>query len=179
MAFAHDTNEALRAAVTLVNSAGPPDTLDSTEALSTFLDDFQYTGRRDGDRAELEAVRRSRARLRDLLTADRDHAVVLLNEMLRSARAVPQLRRHSGYDWHIHAVDDDSPLRDRILVETAMAMIDVVRADEMSRLSVCADAECDGLVLDLSRNRSRKFCSTACTNRNAVAAYRARQASGD
>jgi predicted RNA-binding Zn ribbon-like protein len=41
-------------------------------------------------------------------------------------------------------------------------------------LSVCADSDCLGLVLDLTRNRSRRFCSTACANRNAVAAYRAR-----
>ena len=33
-----------------------------------------------------------------------------------------------------------------------------------------------GVVLDLSRNRSRRYCSTACANRNAVAAYRARRA---
>ena len=57
-----------------------------------------------------------------------------------------------------------------------MAMIDVIRADELSRLGICADDTCDGLVLDLSRNRSRRFCCTACGNRNAVAAYRARQA---
>jgi len=55
-----------------------------------------------------------------------------------------------------------------------MAMVDVIRAGELSRLSVCADDGCDGLVLDLSRNRSRRFCSTTCANRNAVAAYRAR-----
>jgi predicted RNA-binding Zn ribbon-like protein len=40
---------------------------------------------------------------------------------------------------------------------------------------VCADERCDGLVLDLSRNRSRRYCSTVCANRNAVAAYRARR----
>ena len=68
--------------------------------------------------------------------------------------------------------------RFRVLVETAMAMVDVIRADEMSRLSVCADESCEGIVLDLSRNRSRRYCSTACTNRNAVAAYRARRAQG-
>ena len=68
-----------------------------------------------------------------------------------------------------------APLATRIAVETAMAMVDVIRADELSRLGVCADADCDGVVLDLSRNRSRRFCSTACGNRNAVAAYRARQ----
>ena len=61
-------------------------------------------------------------------------------------------------------------------LETAMAMVDVVRADETSRFSVCADDDCEGVVLDLSRNRSRKFCSVACGNRNAVAAYRARHA---
>jgi predicted RNA-binding Zn ribbon-like protein len=43
---------------------------------------------------------------------------------------------------------------------------------------VCADDDCEGLVLDLSRNRSKRFCSLACGNRNAVAAYRARQAAG-
>jgi predicted RNA-binding Zn ribbon-like protein len=57
-----------------------------------------------------------------------------------------------------------------------MAMIDVIRADEMSRLGICADPDCGGVVVDLSRNRSKRFCSVTCGNRNAVAAYRARQA---
>jgi predicted RNA-binding Zn ribbon-like protein len=42
-------------------------------------------------------------------------------------------------------------------------------------LSLCAESSCTGIVLDLSRNRSRRFCSTACGNRVAVAAYRARK----
>jgi predicted RNA-binding Zn ribbon-like protein len=78
----------------------------------------------------------------------------------------------------VHAVSVDASLVTRITVETAMAMVDVIRSDEMSRLGVCADDDCEGLVLDLSRNRSRRFCSTTCGNRNAVAAYRARQAGG-
>jgi predicted RNA-binding Zn ribbon-like protein len=57
-----------------------------------------------------------------------------------------------------------------------MAMVDVIRSDEMSRLGVCADESCEGLVLDLSRNRSRRYCSIACGNRNSVAAFRARRA---
>ena len=71
--------------------------------------------------------------------------------------------------------EQDQALEVRILVETAIAMIDVIRADELSRLSVCADDDCESVVLDLSRNRSKRFCSTTCGNRNAVAAYRARQ----
>ena len=96
--------------------------------------------------------------------------------MLAEAGAVPQLVRHDDEDWHLHAIDPHAPLATRIAVETAMAMVDVIRADEMSRLGVCADDDCDGVVLDLSRNRSKRFCSTACGNRNAVAAYRARRA---
>jgi predicted RNA-binding Zn ribbon-like protein len=112
--------------------------------------------------------------LRRLLTAERDDAAELVNTLLADAHAVPQLRRHDGLDWHIHAVPADAPLDRRIAVEAAMAMVDVIRADELSRLSLCADDRCEGLVLDLSRNRSRRFCSRACANRNAVAAYRAR-----
>lgn len=177
MLFTHDTEVSLQAAVALVNSAEPPDTLTSVDELDEWYAAFSYTGRRDGDRAELDAVRALRPVLRELLTSDRDSAVELVNAMLADAGALPQLVRHEPFDWHLHAVPVDAPLVTRITVETAMAMIDVVRADEFSRLGVCADDGCGGLVLDLSRNRSRRYCSVACGNRNAVAAYRARQGS--
>jgi predicted RNA-binding Zn ribbon-like protein len=175
MVFAHDTEVSLQAAVTLANSALAPDTLRTIEDLDAFYREYEYTGRRDHSSAELDAVRSMRPRLRELLTASRERAVEIVNEMLSDAQAVPQLVRHGQWDWHVHAVDPGSPLPSRLCVETAMAMIDVIRTDEMSRLGVCADDDCDGVVLDLSRNRSRRFCSTTCGNRNAVAAYRARQ----
>ena len=161
-------------AVALVNSAEEPDTLTTVEQLDAWYAEHGFTGRHDGDEAELEALRALRPVLRELLTADRDRAAELVNALLAEAQALPQLRRHDGLDWHIHAVPADAPLDRRVAVEAAMAMIDVIRADELSRLSVCADDRCEGLVLDLSRNRSRRFCSTTCANRNAVAAYRAR-----
>ena len=175
MVFAHDTEVALQAAVKIADSALEPDTLTTVADLDRIWDGFGYTGRHDRTQAELDAVRAVRPRLRALLTADRDEAVALVNQTLSEARAVPQLVRHGDVDWHIHGVDGQAPLATRILVETAMAMIDVIRADEMSRLSVCADDTCGGVVLDLSRNRSKRFCSPTCGNRNAVAAYRARQ----
>jgi predicted RNA-binding Zn ribbon-like protein len=175
--FTHDTEAALVAAVELANSELPPDTMTTVEALDRFFVTHVYTGSHQHSEAELDAVRALRASLRALFTSDRDDAVGIVNRMLAEARAVPQLVRHGDVDWHIHAVGPDAPLDTRILVETAMAMIDVIRADEMSRFAVCADADCEGVVLDLSRNRSRRFCSTPCGNRNAVAAYRARKAS--
>ena len=174
MLFAHDTIASLRAAVDLVNTGEEPDTLTTVADLDAWYDKHGYTGRHDGDAAELATLRALRPVLRELLTTHRDRAAELVNAMLADAGALPQLRRHDGLDWHIHAVPPDAPLARRIVVESAMAMVDVIRADELSRLSVCADERCDGLVLDLSRNRSRRFCSTTCANRNAVAAYRAR-----
>jgi predicted RNA-binding Zn ribbon-like protein len=160
--------------VALVNSGSAPDTLTSVAELDAFVKCYQYTGRHERTRAELEAVRVLRPRLRHLLTADRDRAAEIANALLREHGAVPQLVRHPAQDWHVHATSPDDPLAARIAVESAMAMVDVIRADEMSRLAVCADADCEAIVLDLSRNRSRRYCSTLCGNRNAVAAYRAR-----
>ena len=174
MPFAYDTVAGLRAAVDLVNTGEEPDTLTTVGQLDAWYTEHGYTGRRDGDEAELAALRALRPVLRELLTAGRDQAADLVNAMLADADALPQLQRHDGLDWHIHAVPADASLDRRVVVESAMAMVDVIRADELSRLSLCADARCGGLVLDLSRNRSRRFCSTTCANRNAVAAYRAR-----
>ena len=175
MVLAHDTEASLLAAVELVNTGEDPDTLLTIDQVDAWYARHRYTGRRDRTEAELADLRAIRPVLRELLTADRDTAAEMVNRMLADARAMPRLVRHDDIDWHIHAVSPDEPLVRRVLVESAMAMADVVRGDEMSRLAVCADDTCAGIVLDLTRNRSRRFCSTACANRVAVAAYRARR----
>lgn len=176
MNLGHDTALSLQAAVALVNSAETPDTLTTVRDADTWYAEHRYTGRRDADAAELAELRALRPALRRLLTADRDDAAELVNVMLAEAHALPRLVRHDEEDWHFHAAPSDAPLVVRVAVETAMAMSDLIRADEVSRLSVCTDQGCEGIVLDLTRNRSRRYCSTTCANRNAVAAYRARLA---
>jgi predicted RNA-binding Zn ribbon-like protein len=57
-----------------------------------------------------------------------------------------------------------------------MAFVDVIRMGELSRLRTCAADDCDDVLVDLSKNRSRRFCENGCGNRVAVAAYRARRA---
>jgi predicted RNA-binding Zn ribbon-like protein len=61
-------------------------------------------------------------------------------------------------------------------VEAAMAFVDLVRSKELSRLRTCASPDCGNVLVDLSKNRSRRFCESGCGNRAAVAAYRARLA---
>jgi predicted RNA-binding Zn ribbon-like protein len=56
-----------------------------------------------------------------------------------------------------------------------MAFIDVVRQKELDRLRVCDAPDCADVLVDLSKNRSRRYCSTTCQNRTNVAAFRARR----
>ena len=177
MVFAHDTIEGLESAAFLANSELEPDTLTDFEHLETFFDDFGYSDPRPRP-SDLEPVRAIRTQIRALFKSSRDQAVPLVNTILAHQQALPQLVRHGDQDWHIHAKPDDSPFAERILVETAMAMVEVIRADEFQRFGECEMHDCDGIVLDLSRNRSRKYCSVTCTNRAAQMAYRARQAEG-
>ena len=58
----------------------------------------------------------------------------------------------------------------------AMALADLIRAGELRRLKTCAAPDCEAVLIDLSRNRSRMFCDTGnCGNRQHVAAYRERR----
>ena len=180
MLFAHDTELALRGAAALVNTAAtlPTDTDDlaTVADLDAFVRDWEWTGAHTGEPAELDTVRELRPRLRQLWTTDTDGAVTLVNELLAEAGALPQLVRHGEWSWHLHATPPEAPLATRMAVEAAMAMVDVIRADELARLRVCAADDCADVVVDLSKNRSKRFCDGGCGNRANVAAYRARRA---
>lgn len=181
MQLAPDTTEALEFAVALVNtdpraSRTGADELDSPGALGALLAAHRYSGRIDADEAELADVLATRERLRRAWTLERDAAAVEVNGMLRDAGALPFLARHDGIDWHLHATDSDAPLAERIRVEVALALVDVIRTDATSRLRVCAAAHCEGVLVDLSRNGSKRFCSVRCSNRVNMIAYRERAA---
>ncbi|WP_082509699.1 CGNR zinc finger domain-containing protein [Microbacterium sp. Leaf179] len=182
MIFIRDTELVLRAAVELVNTlpqtdTSGADTLTDVSDLEAFIERHGYTGSRTRDAGELAAVRGIRGRLLPLWSVDRDAAVPLVNAMLADGRALPQLVRHDGLDWHIHASDPADPLATRILVETALAFVDVIRADEYGRVRVCDADDCDGVYVDFSKNGSKRYCDAGnCGNRMNVNAYRKRKA---
>lgn len=179
MIFTHDTEVALAAATALVNTGrGDTDELPDPAALDRFAHAWQWSGARTRDQAELDAVRRLRPRLEKLWLIGEDEAADLVNTLLRESNALPQLVKHDAWDYHVHATPSGAPFADRMSVEAAMAFADVIRAKELDRLHLCAAGDCTKVHIDLSRNRSRRFCSTACANRTNVAAYRTRQARG-
>ncbi|EFV12013.1 CGNR zinc finger domain-containing protein [Segniliparus rugosus] len=179
--FSQDVIATLLALAPLVNSElGGADVLASQSALRGYLDEHGWTGRRDGDEAELAAMRALRARIRVLWELlDQEEALVAeVNSLLAANRANPWLTRHPEAPyWHLHFNQTDDPLAERIGADVAMTFAELIRADELSRLKRCAAPDCDAVLIDLSRNRSRMFCDIGnCGNRIHVAAYRARKA---
>ena len=112
---------------------------------------------------------------------DEERLVGQVNALLSDTRAAPWLTRHPEMpEWHLHLASNHDPLAQRMGAEMAMALADLIRAGELRRLKICAAPDCEAVLLDLSRNRSRIFCDTGnCGNRQHVAAYRERRAHGN
>ena len=177
MPFAHDTEHALIEVAALINTAGPDyERLPDIAALDAFCKTWGWTGKRDRDDAELLAVRALRPQLRELWEVDEDRVVEIVNQMLRDGQALPQLVKHDGWDYHLHATCSDAPLATRMAVDAAMAIFEVVRTKELGRLRICEFPGCSDVLVDLSKNRSKRYCEGGCGNRAAVNAYRARKA---
>ena len=175
--FAHDAEVSLNAAAALVNTGrGGREDLPDQDALDGFIAHWRWTGDRGRDQAELDGVHELRSRLARVWEMTKDEAAEFVNAELRRGSALPQLVRHDGWDYHLHATPPEAPLASRMAVDAAMAFADVIRSDQMGRLRVCAADDCDDVLVDLSKNRSRRFCSLTCANRVNVAAYRHRRA---
>jgi len=180
MLFSHDTELTLRAACVLVNSDRVEgEQLGQMAALDAYLDGFGWTGRRDHDAAELASIHLLRERLATIWEAadDEIRAVGQVNALLSDTEAAPWLTRHPEQpEWHLHLASVHDPLWQRMGAEMAMALADIIRTGELRRLKICAAPDCEAVLVDLSRNRSGKFCDTGnCGNRQHVAAYRERR----
>jgi predicted RNA-binding Zn ribbon-like protein len=179
--FTPDTEDALAFLVALGNthpsaSRSGADELSTPAELTALLDEHGYSGRFDRDVPELASAVRVREELRALWSLPRDDQVGEINRWLREVNALPFLVRHDRFDWHLHATGPDAPLADRMRAEGALALAEVTRAHENSRLRVCAAEDCTGLLVDQSRNGSKRFCSVRCGNRVNQQGFRERMA---
>jgi predicted RNA-binding Zn ribbon-like protein len=176
MLFAHDTTTALVLAADLVNS----DDLADVAALEAFLDKHLVEPRPAVRPASLAAVLALRPRLRAVWQAkETEDLAELINGLLRDSGARPWLTDHGGgWGWHLHVTGHEAALVDRIAAQAGFAFADLVRLRETDRLRRCEAPDCDAVFVDLSKNRSRRYCDTGnCGNRQHVAAYRERRAS--
>jgi predicted RNA-binding Zn ribbon-like protein len=176
----HDIRCSLDAVVDLLNTAagGTPDGLPDVAALRSFTaaHDVSEVRVEDLDEGDLRAVRRVRDHFADVFAAPTDdRAADLINALVAAAGTTPRLTAHDGHPWHVHYFAPGASLADHLAADGGMALGFLLVAGERDRLRHCLAPDCGRVFVDLSRNRSRRYCSSrTCGNRLHVAAYRAR-----
>jgi predicted RNA-binding Zn ribbon-like protein len=179
--FGDDQLEALAACTELINTGRCA----AGDALRTVAD-VRLFGERyafhpvAATPADLPLLRAHRARLDAIAiaceAAGDAAAIEMLNALLAQTGAVPQIVAHDGRGPHIHVSRATAPLADRLAAHLAMGLAGLVVAGQSGRVRSCASPTCRNVFVDLSRNRSRRYCdSRTCGNRLHVAAYRARR----
>jgi predicted RNA-binding Zn ribbon-like protein len=180
----HDTVAALESVVALVNTS--PDcagheAMADVATLQAFVDHHQVSEIDHLDDDDLRSVRRLRGRLHAVFLAAADtgdpHRVVsLVNAIVADARTTPRLTDHGNWPLHMHYFAPGAAVAEHLAADCGMALAFVLAAGERDRLRQCAAPDCSRVLVDLSRNRSRRYCDAqTCGNRLHVAAYRARR----
>lgn len=180
MELSHDTQHALATVVDLINTAPRicgDDRLADTAALQAFVVKHAISEVGELTAADLDAVLSLRERFHAIFLADSLRAAAeRVNALVADARTTPRLTDHDGYDWHVHYFAPGATLAEHLSADCGMALALVLTAGERERLRVCEAPDCERVLLDVSRNRSRRYCdSRTCGNRLHVAAYRERR----
>ena len=94
----------------------------------------------------------------------READLAILNEVLSAALGRSQLvSTPDGFGWEWNAGGDRL---DQMLWPIAQSAADLLTAEELNRVGQCADESCGWLFMDMSRNRSRRWCDMGdCGNR--------------
>ena len=179
--FDADQMEAMAGCTELINSgrSGDDGQLADVPAIQSFADRYAFAGLPAGP-GDVPLLRRYRATLDEIAGAceagNLDAAIDLLNVLLARTGASPQIASHDGRGPHFHVSRLDAPLATRMAAHFAMGLAWLVVAGQAGRIRSCDAPTCNDVFVDLSRNRSRRYCdSRTCGNRLHVAAYRARK----
>jgi predicted RNA-binding Zn ribbon-like protein len=97
----------------------------------------------------------------------------LLNHMLTTFPSQPHLALEDGV-WRLHHHPVDAELVPMWTAICAEALARLIGNGQGHRMGICERPGCGRVFVDVSKNASRAFCSTACQNRVKAAAFRAR-----
>lgn len=177
MLFTHDTTDGLLLAADLVNTRTRREDVEAgRRAVDLFIERQPHAGKAVLGLVETDRLLTLRNVLQEAWQISGDAGVAdIANKLMRDSGSHIQLTRHDDSGWHFHVTNPSATLHKRIAAQAGMALADLVQLHELARLKTCVAPECDGVLVDLSRNRSRIYCDIGnCGNRIHVAAYRAR-----
>jgi predicted RNA-binding Zn ribbon-like protein len=182
MDFSHYSGVPVELATALVNTDqrawDGTDRIGDLDGLRAFLEPFSEWWRAGAPgpvTADVDEVRELRDRLRSVFEAPTAaEAAQRINAILADHVATPRVSTH-GDTPHLHFEPVEPTLTQWLAVVSAMGLATVVVEAGVGRFGVCGADGCQDVFVDVSRNRSRRHCSTTCSTREHVAAYRRRQ----
>lgn len=107
--------------------------------------------------------------------AEPSAAVPIINDLLREFPASPHVSSERPYSLHYH--DGSLPAAPGWQIGCAAALGSFLSSGAWRYIGECQAERCDRVFLDDTRNRSKRFCSTRCQNREKVRSFRLREAS--
>lgn len=129
--------------------------------------------------AQAEALTGFALRLRHVFDAAAEDrirdAVSVLNDVMLTTGARPQLDPLAGGAWHVHFHGANDDLATGWAAGCATGLALAIGSNLAGRLGICEAERCDRVYVDTTKNSTRRFCSTACQNRTKAATFRARQ----
>jgi predicted RNA-binding Zn ribbon-like protein len=147
------------------------------EGLRGLLTDVEFPDTRV-TRGDLDAMRALRAEFREIFTASAAgngaEAVARLNALLIQHPVHPQMVSHDDGPWHLHLTQGGG-VADRYAAGSAMGLATLITQLGVDRLGICGAPACQGVFIDTSTNRSRRYCCERCASRANVTAFRARR----
>jgi hypothetical protein len=152
--------------------------LSSVESLQAHLADREWLRPRIVP-ADLRTLRRFEPELRavidDSAAGDEQSVVRRLNALLDQHPLRPRISGHDAQTWHIHVNDSSDSVGDILIGEALYGMTLAVTELGADRFGWCAADSCGNAFFDATANHSKRFCSTRCSTRTNVAAYRQRR----
>lgn len=163
-----DLNSYAELAVRLANTGGgggePGDRLTSLDGLRELVADREHL-RKGITRNDLDALRGLRDEFRAFFVScsdgHRGEAAERLNALLIQHPVHPQLSGHDGQRWHVHYTETGS-VADRYAAGAVMGLAVVLSDVGIDRFGVCAADGCNGVFIDDTPGRDRRFCSDKC-----------------
>lgn len=180
MMISSDTARALAGAADIVNTAptvNGSDLLKTPTDIQCIMD--RYHMRRDKrptDR-DVQLLRQLRHITHGIFETEQESRVAdHVNRLLAHGHFAPTIVNHDAAGWHIHYFHDSARIADRIACEQGIAFAWLLVVGEWQRLGTCRAPNCGRVFVDMSRNRSRRYCQSAvCGTRVRVSAHRERR----
>lgn len=103
-----------------------------------------------------------------------EEKIAAVNELLATWADPPQLTNHAGDGWHLHYRPTPAATARIVctMISVGTALFLIERGTDA--IATCAGQGCTTVFADRSRNRTQRYCSPACANREAVRRHRRR-----